>query len=408
MLQLLPFTDFAQVHMRGVPFSVVCATSTLATSVLLLTLLWWRRSASLTALRALAAGLALVPLAVVRSIVLWRVGLNGFGALCLTWYDLVLALPIACASVWIAARRGARVDRGALRLSWLGFGAIGVGVYASAIEPRRLVVESVTCRLERDRVGAEPIRIAVLADLQNWRIGEFEWDVARALRAQQPDLVLLPGDLFQGSPAQYAAARAELVRLLRFLAETAPTYAVLGDTDEGADFQQLVADGGVTVLWNTSTTIRVKDRLVRLGGALPFHVFHDHVGKHGEATRDRLDRVYTRAFDAEPDDGAIRILFGHHGEIFDDLRRDSSVDLVVAGHTHGGQVQLPGFGPPITFSGLPNRIAAGGLFRPHGATWIYQSRGIGLERHQAPRIRFLCPPTLGIVELVEAEPVKSS
>lgn len=406
--------------MRGVPFSVVCATSTLATSLLLLTLLWWRRAppgaasadgqreASLTTLRALAVGFVLAPLAVVRSIVLWRVGLNGFGAMCLTWYDLVLALPIACASVWIAARRGARVDRGALRLSWLGLGALGVGVYASAIEPHRLVVESVTCRLERDRVGEQPLRIAVLADLQNWRIGEFEWEVAHALRAQQPDLVLLPGDLFQGSPAQYAAARAELVRLLRFLADTAPTYAVLGDTDDGADFQQLVADGGVTVLWNTSTTIRVKDRVVRLGGALPFHVFHDHVGKHGEETRDRLDRVYTRAFDAEPDDGAIRILFGHHGEIFDDLRRDSRVDLVVAGHTHGGQVQLPWIGPPITFSGLPNWIAAGGLFRPHGATWIYQSRGIGLERHQAPRIRFLCPPTLGLVELVDAEPMKSS
>lgn len=407
MLQLLPFQDFAQVHVRGVPFVWVCVLSTLATTLALLIALWWRGSGPLTARRALAAGFALAPLAVVRTVVLWRVGLNGFGALCLTWYDLVLALPLACASVWIAARRAGAVGRGALRLSWLGFGAIGIGVYASAIEPRRLVIETVECRLDRDRIGAETIRIAVLADLQNWRIGPFEWDVAHALRAQRPDLVLLPGDLFQGSEPQYAAARGDLVRLLRFLSETAPTYAVLGDTDAGADFQRLVEDGGATVLSNTSTSIRVKDRIVRLGGVLPFHVFHEHVGKHGAATHDRLDRVYTRAFDAEPDDGAIRILFAHHGEVLLDLRRDSGVDLVVAGHTHGGQVQLPWLGPLITFSGLPDRIAAGGLFAGPGTTRIYQSRGIGMERNQAPRIRFLCPPTLGVIELTDQAATRS-
>lgn len=401
MLHLLPFSDFADVHMRGVPFAVVCVLSTLCTTSLLLALLWLRRRSALTGARAVVAGLTLVPLAVVRAILLWRVGLNGFGALCLSWYDLVLALPIACASVWIAARRGVPVTRSALRLALVGGVAIGIGVYASTIEVRRLEIEAVTCPIESDRVGSAPIRIAVLADLQNWRIGEFEWSVAHALRAQKPDLVLLPGDLFQGSPAQYAAARPELVRLLRFLAATAPTFAVLGDTDDGADFERLVADGGVSVLWNTTTTIHVKDRVLRLGGALPFHVFHEHVGKHGDATLDRLDRVYTRAFDAEPDDGAIRILFAHHGEVLYDLARDSKVDLVVAGHTHGGQVQLPWIGPPITFSGLPNWIAAGGMFQPFGATWIYQSRGIGLERHQAPRIRFLCPPTLGVIELVD-------
>jgi predicted MPP superfamily phosphohydrolase len=81
-----------------------------------------------------------------------------------------------------------------------------------------------------------------------------------------------------------------------------------------------------------------------------------------------------------------------------DLEHDSGFDLVVAGHTHGGQVQLPLFGPAITLTGVPRHVAAGGQHEING-NLIYVSRGVGIERGQAPRLRFMCPPEIAILEL---------
>ena len=71
--------------------------------------------------------------------------------------------------------------------------------------------------------------------------------------------------------------------------------------------------------------------------------------------------------------------------------------LALAGHTHGGQVVLPFFGPPMTLSRLPRRYA-GGLHDYHGLP-LHVSRGIGMERGSAPQIRFLCPPEICVIEL---------
>ena len=84
-----------------------------------------------------------------------------------------------------------------------------------------------------------------------------------------------------------------------------------------------------------------------------------------------------------------------------DVPPSSRIDLVVAGHTHGGQVVVPGFGPIITLSGVPRAVAAGGLHEMNGNR-IYVSRGAGSEQGQAPRIRLFCPPEVSILELVGA------
>jgi predicted MPP superfamily phosphohydrolase len=75
--------------------------------------------------------------------------------------------------------------------------------------------------------------------------------------------------------------------------------------------------------------------------------------------------------------------------------------LLVAGHTHGGQVQIPFFGPPITLSRVPRSVAAGGFHSLDGRA-IYVSRGIGNERGWAPRVRFLAPPEVSLLTLESA------
>ena len=89
-----------------------------------------------------------------------------------------------------------------------------------------------------------------------------------------------------------------------------------------------------------------------------------------------------------PGERDLRLLLAHYPDTLLELARDSRVDLLVAGHTHGGQVQLPGLGPPITLSGVPRHMAAGGLSELDGRR-VYISRGVGCERGWAPRLRLL-------------------
>jgi predicted MPP superfamily phosphohydrolase len=70
-------------------------------------------------------------------------------------------------------------------------------------------------------------------------------------------------------------------------------------------------------------------------------------------------------------------------------------DLIVAGHTHGGQVRLPVVGPLITNSIMPRRLASG-LIRLGGA-WMSLSPGLGTSKY-AP-FRFLCRPEATLLEL---------
>jgi predicted MPP superfamily phosphohydrolase len=72
--------------------------------------------------------------------------------------------------------------------------------------------------------------------------------------------------------------------------------------------------------------------------------------------------------------------------------------LTLSGHTHGGQLQLPLVGPLTTASNVPRDVAAGGLHSLDGRR-LYVSRGIGVERDQAPRLRFGAPPEISIVTL---------
>ncbi len=70
---------------------------------------------------------------------------------------------------------------------------------------------------------------------------------------------------------------------------------------------------------------------------------------------------------------------------------------VLCGHTHGGQVRLPLIGPILTSSQLGRRYVMG-LYE-EGGTRLYNSRGVGLEGLSAPRVRFLAPPEMTLVEI---------
>jgi predicted MPP superfamily phosphohydrolase len=95
--------------------------------------------------------------------------------------------------------------------------------------------------------------------------------------------------------------------------------------------------------------------------------------------------------------GAPQILLYHSPELMPQAA-EHGIDLYLCGHTHGGQVRLPLIGPIFTSSQLGRRYVMG-LYR-HGQTHLYVSRGVGLEGMSAPRVRFMAPPEVTLINVV--------
>jgi len=81
--------------------------------------------------------------------------------------------------------------------------------------------------------------------------------------------------------------------------------------------------------------------------------------------------------------------------------RDLKVDLYLAGHTHGGQVRVPIYGAIFPNSRYGKTFEMG-LYHLDGMT-LYVNRGLGFTGGPAPRIRFLAPPEIVVIDLLPAE-----
>ena len=95
---------------------------------------------------------------------------------------------------------------------------------------------------------------------------------------------------------------------------------------------------------------------------------------------------------------AFRILLGHAPDYALGVK-DQQIDLCLAGHTHGGQVRLPGYGPLVIDSEVPKKWSRG--FRSIGIPYLNVSAGAGSNRYEGlPPIRFNCPTEMTLIELV--------
>ncbi|MCZ6785918.1 MAG: hypothetical protein O7E54_02015 [Planctomycetota bacterium] len=289
--------------------------------------------------------------------------------------------PLAMArGVWHLVRNRRWAPGALLLLGGLAMDA--VYVHARNFEPFDLQIRRYRIATDRLPRSERPLKVIVLADLQTDLIGPYERSVFERIDAERADLILLAGDyLHIGHKPDYERERRKLVALIRRLTHE-PRYgifAVQGDTDASTD---VLEGSGVPML--SDQTVRSPDGSLQIVGLSYRAAF--------KPVRERvLEQV--RRF------SGFTIVFGHRPAFMEPIvEHGSDVGfLCVAGHTHGGQIVIPGFGPPATSSPLP-RSHAGGLHRC-GEGWVVVSRGVGMERGVAPRIRFFCPPELVVVEI---------
>jgi predicted MPP superfamily phosphohydrolase len=252
---------------------------------------------------------------------------------------------------------------------------LAIAVDAFLIEPHSLQVRTLTWA--SDRVKA-PLRIVVMADIQTDHMGDYERSAFDTAIALQPDLVLMPGDFLQiydqTRPAEVAKFREQLNRLSPRLG----TWAVRGNIDPLGS--QGLFDGTPVRYLEQTQAVRINDELWLLGLL--------------------LEDSFDPNFSWPNDEPGLRIVMGHAPDF---ALGTPAGELMIAGHTHGGQVQLPVLGPLLTLSRVPSAMGGGGLTALGDGRAVLVSRGIGMERGYAPRLRFLCRPEIVVIDV---EPVR--
>ncbi|WP_421118911.1 metallophosphoesterase [Aquihabitans daechungensis] len=295
----------------------------------------------------------------------------------------VVSLPIVgvgFAVAWVRGRGRRALGVTAVALLLLA----PLGIWATHVAPFRLREDRASLALRPGRSLDRPLRVGVLADLQTIGVTEYERSAVDRLMAREPDVILIAGDLFQGNGEQFARTLPAYRAMLGRLRAPGGVYVVRGDVD-GDGFDQLIEGTGIEILDDEVTTAEVGDQRVVIGG-----VRLDYQSESAQAVYDELEAV-------RGDEPVL--LLSHRPDSVLELRPSSRVDLTVAGHTHGGQIALPIVGPPVTLSSVPRAVGAGGLHEVAGNA-VYVSTGVGLERGQAPQIRFLTRPSFGVIDLL--------
>jgi predicted MPP superfamily phosphohydrolase len=283
-------------------------------------------------------------------------------------YGIFLHVPAALFATAFFLRASTRATA---VCATLAAGLAGVGVFCFAIEPFRLEVSRVL--IESPKITA-PLRIALVSDLQMDHVSDYERDVLARLMAEAPDLILFSGDYVQiADDARRRAIQTELRAVMKEVRLSAPlgAFAVAGNVD-APDWPRIFDGLPVEVVQETA---RFELPGISLTALSLWDSFDVKLGV--------------------PQAGFFHVTVGHApnyalGKI--------EADLLLAGHTHGGQVRIPFLGPILTLSRIPRSWAAGRTELSESRTLVV-SRGIGMERGPAPRLRFLCRPELVLIEL---------
>lgn len=349
-----------------------------------------RRPDARLGLRALAPAGAValgVGVVVAVALVVRSGGFALFSLAHLAYLGVTVTLPLLAVGLGVLAWR-----RSAPRPMWAlvvaGLLPAPLGWYATHVEPMALRVDEVVVPVAAERAGDDEVRIAVLADLQTNRVGDHERRAVDEVLAAEPDVVLLPGDLFQGTDAELDDVVDDMRALLGRLEAPHGVYFVQGDVDGDGHARRVLEGTGIEVLSDEVAEVEVGDRTLRIGGT---DIAYD--GPGADAVRAELLGT--------PVDGAVTLLVSHRPDTVLPLPERSRVDLTVAGHTHGGQIVIPGFGPAVTFTDVPRHVARGGLHEVDGNP-IYVSPGVGVERGAAPQVRFLNRPAVAVLTLRDA------
>lgn len=284
------------------------------------------------------------------------------------WTGATVAAPLLATIEVVRSRRYA----------WLIFvlSAIAFKWWGEVYEPANVEVLRVTIPVAGLKT---PVRIAHLSDLQTDGIRPADISVRATVDEFVPDFVVFTGDVLN-----HPSLIPSVFDYLRGFKATRAKLFVSGDVDTAFERETFAAGTGFEVLDGAVKHVRVgATDIAFLGFGLQDY---------------QRGPTFARELNSRAGAADVRIALSHRPDAVFALQ-DIPVALLFSGHTHGGQVVIPGFGPPVTLTRVPRVVAAGGVHEFLGIR-IVLSRGLGREGHIAPRVRLFCRPQLILAELV--------
>ncbi len=255
-------------------------------------------------------------------------------------------------------------------------------------EPEIWEINHRTLQMEHWHPEHNGLRVAVVSDIHLANTPEAA-ERMRAIiaetNAEQPDLILLLGDYLggKGDWQRKNATPRQIAELFRDFKAKYGVYAVLGNHDwwlDGPGMTRALQEAGIHVLENEAHSLFINQK--------PLNI----IGLPDAGTRSRLFNP-----DVLPDSSIPSIVMAHDPDSFRD-HPELPYELMLCGHTHGGQVQLPLMGAAVASSPLLS-IYTEGLYTRNGRK-LFVTRGIGTS---LAKVRFLCLPEVVILTLNQAE-----
>ena len=243
---------------------------------------------------------------------------------------------------------------------------------------------------------AQPIRVALVADLHSCAYGEGQRELLEAIEKEAPDLLLLGGDIFDDQiPNDLAVA------FLKGIQGKYPCYYVTGNHEywsgkEGFAEKMAILDScGVIRLSGDMDTIEIKGTKLNICGVDDPYAWADNgflIENRDGSYREQVQLVAELA-----QNDHFTILLAHRPEMFSSYSQ-FGFDLVLSGHAHGGQWRIPGI---LNGVYAPNQglfpAYAGGRYEQNGTVMIV-SRGLARESTRVPR--FYNRPELVVIDLI--------
>lgn len=306
--------------------------------------------------------------------------------------------PIAPQLIVMLAPRLIVVGVAALIALWqidVGLVVLGSGqllgtlvyLWGLLIEPHRLQLTSFSLTTSKMPAGSKPLRLLHLSDLHLERLTRREAKLLKLINKTAPDLILISGDYLNLSYNADSQAIKQVRILLTQIHAPLGVYAVLGSPP--VDLPHIASQ-------------HFKNTNIQL---LHQHKLSLNLGQGRQLRLLGLDCTHDMTYDAyqlqtliqQTETTNLFTIFLYHSPELMPVAQKHDIDLYLCGHTHGGQVRLPGYGAIIT-SAVTGKQYEMGRYDEHGTT-LYVSRGIGLEGMSAPRLRLFCPPEITLITI---------
>lgn len=252
------------------------------------------------------------------------------------------------------------------------------------------------------QIDAEAKKIIFLSDLHNHEYGKKNRRLLQAIVKEQPDLILIGGDMLVGKPHRLPEPALNMVMQLP---KIAPVYYANGNHEQRmkentekyghvfSQYRKKLKDAGVHFLENTSAVEELDGLCVRMTGVeLPSETYDKFRRYH--LTKEEIDRQVGTA------ENCYQILLAHNPVYFDTYK-EWGADLTLSGHLHGGIVRIPGWRGVITPQAFLFPKYSGEMTEEDGQA-IVVSRGLGTH---TINFRLFNVPELVVLEISGAEHV---